>query len=276
MSESSAPLFASWNVLADRYSRHQSIEDVKEKYDEVGDMVFNLLDAKSAVGSCVFLQEVEPDLYDALVKRKDDFVPPRHHVYFVSHGNSVWPIDECPWSLTSPRGWSGLSMGNVGNAIILHIGSGEHPQLIEERYSLDEHYSPNGEPDGNLLAVIRWGGRTYISAHLCTLWSPWCHRRQIKRLRQFLDSVRPVVIGADLNNPCVFGRNGRPSTWPLWPCPILAIDSIISNSLVDLSELQEWSETRNGRFSDHIGVRCSESKGLYRASDYAAKKWNIP
>jgi hypothetical protein len=275
MLEPFAPSFASWNVLADRYSRRQNVEDKKEKYANVCDIVFGILDEKSVVGSCVFLQEVEPLLHAALVERKNETVPRRHHVYCVPHGDSVWPVDECPWSLTSPKGWSGTSTDNVGNAIILNIGYSDHPLIIEERYSLDEQYSSSGEPEGNIAAVIRWGERMYISAHLCTLWSPWCHHRQIQRLRQFLDSNRPVVIGADLNSPCVFARTGRPRTWPLWPCPMLAIDSIISNSIVDLSAVKEWTETKNGRFSDHIGVRCYEYKGLYRASDYAAKKWEI-
>ena len=51
MLEPFAPSFASWNVLADRYSRRQNVEDKKEKYANVCDIVFGILDEKSVVGA---------------------------------------------------------------------------------------------------------------------------------------------------------------------------------------------------------------------------------
>ena len=247
--------FASWNVQADRFGgavRH------KNKHTDVCEIVFEFLSARTAVGSCVFLQEVEPKLFQALVEKVQDMKTKIHRLHFVSHGNKVWPVDKFPWSWLRPREWSIGTEQNVGNVIIVHIGSGPSDTL-EGNLPLD------GEPSGNHACVIRRGEFTYLSAHVCTVLSPIRHNAQIRRLKQFFDSEakegRVVIMGADLNNPYSFSRHGRPGTWPLascwWPWPKFAIDCIISNSS-DFSQLTIWQSTVDDNLSDHIGVECCE------------------
>lgn len=250
--------FASWNVQADRFSgavRH------KNKHTDVCEIVFEFLSARTAVGSCVFLQEVEPKLFEALVEKMQAMKAKIHRMHFVSHGNKVWPVDKFPWSWLRPREWSIGTEQNVGNVIIVRIGSGPSVGnlLLEGNLLLD------GEPSGNHACVIRCGKFTYVSAHICTVIYPIRHNAQLTRLKQFFDSEaeeeRVVIMGADLNNPCSFSRHGRPGTWPLascwWPWPKLAIDCIISNSS-DFSQLTIWQSTVDGNLSDHIGVKCCE------------------
>ena len=220
------------------------------------EIVFGFLNARTAIGSCVFLQEVEPTLFDALVEKMQTQL---HRLHFVPHGTKVWPVDKFPWSWLRPREWSIGTEQNVGNVIIVRIGSGPSDTLEEDELLLD------GEPSGNHACVIRCGDFTHLSAHVCTVLSPIRHNAQITRLKQFFDSEakeeRVVIMGADMNNPCSFSRHGRPGTWPLsscwWPWPKLAIDSIISNSS-DFSQLTVWQSTVNGNLSDHVGVTCCE------------------
>ena len=212
---------------------------------------------------------MEPLLHDALQAHNDDA---HHHVYFVSHGVSVWPVDAFPWSMTLPRERSGLAQ-NIGNATVLRV-SGALPGPREETYSLDERQSADGKPEGNLASVLHWHGRTYVSAHICNMWSPFSHCRQIRRLRKFIASNKAgIIIGVDLNNPYLFDRNGRPGTYNMC-CLSLPVDSILSN-LKDLSMLEPWAETIEDQLSDHTGVRCNAIVPPTKAERRSVTKWQL-
>jgi len=174
--------------------------------------------------------------------------------------------------MTLPREWSG-SVQNIGNAIVLCV-SGALREPREETYSLDERQSADGKPEGNLVPVLHWQGRTYVSAHVCNIWSPFSHRRQIQRLRTLIASNEAgIIIGVDLNNPCLFDRNGRPGTYNMC-CLSLPIDSILSN-LEDLSVLELWPETIDEQLSDHTGVKCKAIISPTKAERCSVTKWEL-
>ena len=137
---------------------------------DVCKIAFEFLNAFTAIGSCVFLQEVEPKLFAALAQKVEDMEAKLHRLHFVPHGTKVWPVDKCPWSWLRPRGWSGSTEHNVGNMIIMRIPAGSGPSAtLEDELLLD------GDPEGNRASVIRWGEWTYLSAHVCTVISPIRH-----------------------------------------------------------------------------------------------------
>ena len=274
--DSNKLFFASWNVLGDRFSGRDCGGDEKEKHEKICNIVFNFLDEKSTLGSCVSLQEVEPLLHDALQERIREIALPqdkgRHHIHFVPHGESVWSVDAFPWSMTVPREWSN-TVRNIGNAIILRVSKTESPPK-DDIYSLDERQSPEGAPEGNLVPVIHWRNRTYASVHVCTVLSPVRHYRQMQRLKALISSNESgIIAGADLNNPCLLDRNGRPGTYNI--CGLsFPIDSILS-TLRDVSLVELWRETSKDSLSDHTGIKCQAIVAPTTSACYSTTRWKV-